>query len=131
MAPWVPAAPLLRALSSELLSTLAARRVVQLDGAQAVHSIQPTVAYLHHAYEPTGEWWEQTKRMLDLRRVQPPSSIFGHQLRRFAHAADVIRLEVIQQFGCGRRAFERQASRFGARRPRELQPRARALARKP
>jgi len=55
--------------------------------------------YFYHAHEPAGEWWDATKPLLALRRVRAPSAVFGRPLRRFAHQADVIRLEVLLSFG--------------------------------
>ena len=65
----------------------------------ALHFVRPSIAFFHHAHEPRGEWWERTKPLLALRRVQPPTSIFGQRVRKFAHQADVLRLEVLQQHG--------------------------------
>ena len=65
----------------------------------ALHSVQPTLAYFHHAHEPQGEWWEKTKPLLALRKVKTPTSIFGRTVRKFAHQADVLRLELLLQFG--------------------------------
>jgi hypothetical protein len=59
---------------------------------------EPTV-YLYHAHEPRGEWWDRTRPLLQLRRVRAPSAVFGRPLRRFAHQADVVRLEVLLSFG--------------------------------
>ena len=63
----------------------------------AIHAIKPDVVYFHHAHEPRGEWWDQTRPLLALRRIKPPNSIFGKPVRRFAHQADVIRLELLLQ----------------------------------
>ena len=63
----------------------------------AIHAIKPDVVYFHHAHEPRGEWWDQTRPLLALRRVKPPNSIFGKPVRRFAHQADVLRLELLLQ----------------------------------
>jgi hypothetical protein len=65
----------------------------------ALHFVRPSIAFFHHAHEPRGVWWERTKQLLALRRVQPPTSIFGQRVRKFAHQADVLRLEVLQQHG--------------------------------
>ena len=65
----------------------------------AVRSVAPNVTYFHHAHVPSGYWWEQTRPLLALRRVKPPTSIFGNIVRRFAHQADVLRLELLLQFG--------------------------------
>ena len=42
---------------------------------------------------------EQTRGLVALRRVRPPTTIFGHTVRKFAHQADVLRLELLQTFG--------------------------------
>lgn len=65
----------------------------------AVRAIRPRRAYFHHAYLPHGYWWERTLPMLVPRRLRPPTTIFGRPVRRFAHQADVVRLELLQQFG--------------------------------
>jgi len=65
----------------------------------ALRSVQPELAMFHHAHEPSGEWWEKTKQLVHLRKVKSPTAIHGHPLRRFAHQADVLRLELLLQFG--------------------------------
>ena len=67
----------------------------------AVRSLRPAGgrAYFYHTHEPSGPWWEASRPMLALRRVKNPTTIFGKQLKRFAHQADVLRLELLQQFG--------------------------------
>jgi hypothetical protein len=66
------------------------------DGPGSGHA--PTV-YFYHAHVPSGEWWDRTVPLLQLRRVRAPSTVFGRPLRRFAHQADVVRLEVLLSFG--------------------------------
>jgi len=67
----------------------------------AVHALRPAGgrAVFYHAHEPQGLWWEASRRLLELRKVQAPTTIFGRHLRRFAHQADVLRLELLQQWG--------------------------------
>ena len=67
----------------------------------AVHALRPQGgrAVFYHAHEPRGPWWEASMPLLQLRKVQAPKTIFGRQLRRFAHQADVLRLELLQQWG--------------------------------
>ena len=67
----------------------------------AVHALRPQGgrAVFYHAHEPRGPWWEASRPLLQLRKVQAPKTIFGRQLRRFAHQADVLRLELLQQWG--------------------------------
>ena len=65
------------------------------------HALRPQGgrAVFYHAHEPRGPWWEASRPLLQLRKVQAPKTIFGRQLRRFAHQADVLRLELLQQWG--------------------------------
>jgi len=65
----------------------------------AIHAAAPQTTYFHHAYEPRGQWWDATKPLVTLRRVRTPDHVFGRTLRKFAHQADVLRLELLQQFG--------------------------------
>ena len=55
----------------------------------AVHALRPAGgrAVFYHAHEPTGPWWEASRPLLELRKVQSPLTIFGRPLRRFAHQA--------------------------------------------
>ena len=45
--------------------------------------------------ELSGEWWDKSKGMIELVRVEPPIEIFGRPLRHPAHQADVFRLKVL------------------------------------
>jgi hypothetical protein len=56
-------------------------------------------AFFYYAHEPTGEWWAASRPMLTLRHVTPPAKIFGRAVTKFAHRADVLRLELLVQFG--------------------------------
>lgn len=60
---------------------------------------KPDRIYLHHAYEPEGEWWDKARPYLTLNRVGIPTQVFGNPLLHYAHAADVIRLEVLLELG--------------------------------
>jgi hypothetical protein len=55
--------------------------------------------YFHYHYEPSGFWWETIKPKLTLHQVSIPESIFGNPIHHFAHKADVIRLEVLLEYG--------------------------------
>lgn len=60
---------------------------------------KPERVYFHYHYEPAGYWWELIKPKLTLNQVSIPESIFGNVLHHFAHKADVIRLEVLLEYG--------------------------------
>ena len=49
--------------------------------------------------EPNGEWWDLTKGMVTLQKVEPPSEIFGKEITQPAHQSDVIRLQVLIEEG--------------------------------
>jgi len=65
----------------------------------ALHFASPATARFYYAHEPSGKWWAQTLPLLSPRLVMAPPAVFGRPLRRFAHKADVIRLELLLQFG--------------------------------
>jgi len=49
--------------------------------------------------EPEGEWWEQTKSLVTIQKVIPPTEIFGKPITQPAHQSDVIRLQVLLEEG--------------------------------
>lgn len=49
--------------------------------------------------EPDGEWWDKTKPLVQVQRVQAPTEIFGKPITQPAHKSDVIRLQVLIQYG--------------------------------
>lgn len=53
----------------------------------------------HYEYEPSGAWWELTKPFVTLNKIRAPRSIFGNQIDKVAHRADVLRLELLLQYG--------------------------------
>ena len=53
----------------------------------AARFFRPEAIFLHHVYEPSGECWEASRSLLRLRRVTPPTSIFGRTVRKFQHQA--------------------------------------------
>lgn len=49
--------------------------------------------------EPEGEWWDKTKPYVNLQFVEPPTEIFGISITQQAHKSDVIRLQVLLEYG--------------------------------
>lgn len=49
--------------------------------------------------EPQGYWWDQTKNLVELVYVKPPNEIFGKPIIQQAHKSDVIRLQVLLEYG--------------------------------
>lgn len=65
----------------------------------AVHHIRPTSVVFHHHHEPSGHWWNASRPYLSLRRIDLPTSIYGHPLEHSAHRADVVRLKALLSEG--------------------------------
>jgi mannosyltransferase OCH1-like enzyme len=56
---------------------------------------KPKVIKFYYKYEPSGKWWERSKKYLTLIKIEPPTRIFGNPLKHYAHQADVLRLEIL------------------------------------
>ncbi|MGH2554012.1 MAG: glycosyltransferase, partial [Chitinophagaceae bacterium] len=65
----------------------------------AVELNKPSAAYFHYQYEPAGEWWENAKSLLTLNRIVAPDSFMGRPLFHVAHKADVVRLQMLKEYG--------------------------------
>jgi hypothetical protein len=61
--------------------------------------IKPGLINFYYAYEPRGPWWELTRPLLTLERIEPPTSVFGNPLVHPAHRADIVRLEKLIEHG--------------------------------
>jgi hypothetical protein len=65
----------------------------------AVERLKPEKAYIYYEHEPNGDWWEQTRSMLQPVKVKAPREIFGRPLEHVAHRADVLRLQILIRRG--------------------------------
>lgn len=65
----------------------------------AIERIKPTQAFIYYEHEPSGPWWQLSRRMLTPIPIQAPRAIFGNALRHPAHRADVVRLEALIRHG--------------------------------
>ena len=52
-----------------------------------------------YEYEPVGKWWEESKQYLILHKISAPNIVFDRPLLHHAHKADILRLQILQQFG--------------------------------
>jgi hypothetical protein len=67
---------------------------------KAAHDfLQPETIYVHYTYDPSGSWWELAKDFVTPNKVRNVVNIFNHSVHHFAHKADIIRLEVLMQYG--------------------------------
>ncbi len=65
----------------------------------AVERIRPTDVFFHCEYEPTGPWWELSRRTVTVNKLEAPREICGNPLLHPAHRADVVRLEKLLSVG--------------------------------
>lgn len=65
----------------------------------AVTLNNPDEVYFYYKFEPVGEWWEKTKKIVTLQKVNPAEEIFGNKLYHVAHKADILRLEKLIELG--------------------------------
>ena len=65
----------------------------------AIKYNNPDKIYFHYQYEPSGEWWKKIKPELTLNQIKAPKEIFGNPLLHVAHQADIVRLQVLLEFG--------------------------------
>lgn len=65
----------------------------------AVTRIDPKSVLFHYEYEPSGPWWEITRPLVSLNKIQAPRFIFGNPIEKVAHRADVLRLEMLLKYG--------------------------------
>lgn len=71
--------------------------------------LRPEVIYFHHVYPPSGWWWEQLRSRVEksgttrLELVKQRNvefvDVIGQPVEEYAHKADVIRLEVLRDYG--------------------------------
>ena len=49
--------------------------------------------------EPKGKWWGLTKELVTLTKIDPPTEIFGKPITQQAHKSDVLRLQILIEYG--------------------------------
>ena len=59
----------------------------------------PDKIYFHYNYEPIGPWWEKTKLLCDLIKVDIPTHIGAKELKKVANKSDVVRMQILQKYG--------------------------------
>jgi len=65
----------------------------------ALERLKPDAAHFYYEYEPSGPWWELTKPLLALQKIEAPREIFGRPVEHPAHRADVVRLQKLIEHG--------------------------------
>ena len=65
----------------------------------AIERIKPEKAFFYFEFEPDGLWWELSRNLVTLKKVEAPREIFGNPLLHVAHRSDVLRLQKLIEFG--------------------------------
>jgi hypothetical protein len=65
----------------------------------AYHLNKPDKIYFHYKFSPYGPLWDKVKPYLTLMPTDPPETIFGKKVNRYAHKADIVRLNVLNEMG--------------------------------
>ena len=61
--------------------------------------LRPAAMVMHYCHQPTGEWWERARAMLQLHRVRAIEGIYGFPAKHPAHRADIVRLAALISMG--------------------------------
>lgn len=59
----------------------------------------PDKIFFYYHYEPKGIWWEKTKLLVDLVKVDVPEYIGEKKIKKVAHKSDILRIEIIKKYG--------------------------------
>ena len=65
----------------------------------AVERIKPQRVYFHCQFEPSGPWWDLSRELVTLSKIDAPKEIFGRPLKHVAHQSDVVRLQKLIEHG--------------------------------
>jgi mannosyltransferase OCH1-like enzyme len=49
--------------------------------------------------EPSGEYWDKIKKIINIIYVNPPEEVFGNKLFHAAHKSDVLRIQILKENG--------------------------------
>jgi hypothetical protein len=61
--------------------------------------LRPAAMVMHYCHQPTGEWWERARPMLQLHQVRAIEGIYGFPAKHPAHRADIVRLAALIAMG--------------------------------
>ena len=60
---------------------------------------KPDKIFFHYHYEPYGYWWNKTKPLVDMIKVDVPESIGHKPLLKVAHKSDILRMQILKKYG--------------------------------
>lgn len=59
----------------------------------------PDNIFFYYSQEPKGHWWEKTKKLVKLVKVDPPTHIGSKEIKNIAHKSDALRMCLLQHYG--------------------------------
>ncbi len=59
----------------------------------------PDKIYFHYHYEPKGYWWDKTKVLVDLIKIDVPTHIGNKPIKKVAHKSDIARMMALKKYG--------------------------------
>lgn len=65
----------------------------------AVQRLAPERVLFYYEYEPTGPWWNLSRRLVTPIKIHAPREIYGRPLFHVAHRSDVVRLTKLAEVG--------------------------------
>jgi hypothetical protein len=65
----------------------------------AVERLRPDDVFFYYEFEPTGPWWNLSRKLVTPVIIEAPREIFGRPLLHVAHRSDVVRLQKLIEHG--------------------------------
>ncbi len=65
----------------------------------AIERIVPEQVFFYFEFEPSGPWWDLSRPLVTLVKIEAPREIFGRPLSHVAHRSDVVRLQKLIEYG--------------------------------
>lgn len=65
----------------------------------AIERLKPDQVNFYYEYEPSGPWWELSRKFVTPIQIEAPHAIHGRPLMHVAHRADIVRLQKLVEFG--------------------------------
>ena len=59
----------------------------------------PDKIYFHYHYEPKGYWWDKTKEIVDIIKIDVPLFIGKKPIKKVAHKSDIARMQALKKYG--------------------------------
>lgn len=74
--------------------------LIHYTAIKSAHDVlKPDKIMFHYYHLPVGDNFERAMPMLTLRQVPMVTKVFGRPVNHYAHRADVVRLQVLEEFG--------------------------------